>query len=163
MIPDYFIEKNGQRLQPPIHPFAMPSALWSPDSDPLAVMSSDGGLVGNWKLDVYAVIGNRLVKYDIMEQVQADLARFFPADIDTPWAHLPPVERQEHAEDPSWVTVELVRWLAKPERLLVRGSVPSSSSYGANMGKSRGYIVDPRSGRILRSYTESQLRHKWGK
>lgn len=81
--------------------------------------------------------------------------------IDTSVAHFSAIERQEHAQDPSLVNVELVRWLINPERLLVLASVPPSSSYGANMGKSRGYIIDPWSGRILRRYTERQFRRTW--
>ncbi len=124
-------------------------------------MSSDGGAVGNWKVYVYGVVANTVVKYDAMKQVQADLAHVFPAGVNTAGARFSRRERQEFSRDPSWVNVFVLRWLSKPERLLVLAGVPPTSGYGANMSKCRGYIIDPRSGTILRTYTEEQFKRTW--
>lgn len=158
LVPDYFLEKAGHRLQPAIHPFATPHALWSPDSDLLAMTSSDGGAVGSWKVYVYSVEGDAVVEHNVMRQVQEELARAFPAGIDPPgYSFFSQRDREQFARDPSWVNVFAVRWLENPERLLILASVPSSSGYGADMGERRGYVVEPITGHILHRCTETEF------
>jgi hypothetical protein len=154
LVPDYFLERGGHRLRPALHPYTNPYALWSPDSDLLSITSSDGGAVGNWKVYVYSVEGDAVVKHDVMRQVQSELARVFPAGVDPFFSQR---EREQFARDPSWVNVFAVRWLSNPERLLVLASVPPSSRYGANLGKHRGYIVEPRTGHILHRCKETEF------
>ncbi len=165
-VPDYFLEEHGHRLNPAIHPYATPEALWSPDSDVLAITSSDGGLVGNWKVYTYTVNGGEGVRHDVMKQVQADLAAAFPAGVNLDLPRGLPFSKQEQkkfAKVPSWVNVVAIHWLKSPERLLVSASVPPSSGYGKNMGQRRGYIIDPITGSILQSYDDAELKHLWGK
>jgi hypothetical protein len=159
---DYFIEQDSRRLRPPLRPYNNPYVLWSPNSDLLAVGSSDGGSVGNWKVYVYGVQSGAVVKHDVMRPVQAEIARDFPGAVNPAGTEFfSQRERDEYARDPTWVNVFAKHWLRNPERLLVTAGVPPSSLYGANMGKMRGYIIDPRSGDILRRYTESQFRRVW--
>ncbi|HEY1732345.1 MAG TPA: hypothetical protein VGG15_11380, partial [Terriglobales bacterium] len=73
--PDYFIERGGQRLSPSIHTYSSPYAMWSPSSHLLAITSTDGGLVGSWEVFVYGVEQDKVVKHNVMKQVQVDLAR----------------------------------------------------------------------------------------
>jgi len=162
VVPDYFLERDSHRLGPAIKLYNSPRALWSPNSDLLAVTSSKGGLVGNWTVSVYGVDANRVVEYNVMKQVQADLAHTFPGGVDS-GAHLSfsQAEKERFARDTSWVNVFAVHWLSGPGRLLVLAGVPPSSGYGANMGKRKGYIVDPRSGEIQREYTEYEFRRAW--
>jgi hypothetical protein len=159
---DYFIERGGQRLSPAIRTYNSPYALWSPDSDFLAITSSDGGLVGNWKVFVYEVVGSTVVQHNVMKQVQANLTRTYPGGINPPGLNFfSDKERAQFARDDTWVNVLACRWLHNPERLLVNAQVPPSSGYGANMSKSIAYIVEPRSGRILHSYTEQESEQLW--
>ncbi len=65
-VPEYYIEMHGKRLQPSIKCFAMPHALWSSDSAWLAITSSDGGLVGNWKVFTYKAENDRVVTHNVM-------------------------------------------------------------------------------------------------
>jgi len=156
-VPDYFLERNGHRLHPAIHPYASPYGLWSPDSNLLAITSSDGGLVGNWKVYVYSVEGGEVVRHDVMRQVQAELARTFPAGVNPPGASsISRTERIRFARDLSWVNVFAVRWLEESERLLVLAGVPPSSGYGMNMQQHRAYIVEPTTGHILHACTEEE-------
>lgn len=157
-VPEYFLEQSGQRLSPNIVPFRMPRALWSPDSKLLAITSSDGGLVGNWKVYVYSVSSKAVIAHDVMNQVQADLARTFPAGINPPGRFFSQAERQKFAQNPSWVNVIAVRWLSNPDRLVVTASVPPSSGYGVNMGKQRGYVVDPLTGKVQKSFSGEELK-----
>jgi hypothetical protein len=160
--PDYFIEQDSRRLRPPLLPQNNPYALWSPNSDLLAIGSSDGGSVGNWKVYVYSIEHGAVMTHDVMGRVQAEIARDFPAAVNPAGTEFfSQRERTEYARDPSWVNVLAKHWLRNPERLLVTAGVPPSSSCGANMGKMRGYIIDPHSGDILRRYTESQFRRVW--
>ena len=134
---DYFIESDGRRLSSPIRAYISPHAMWSPSSDLLAVTSSDGGLVGSWKLFVYDVVRNRVVEHNVMKQVQADLARRYPSGINPPGLNFfSEAERADFARDVTWVNVLACRWIHEPERLLVDAPVPPSSRYGANMGNS---------------------------
>jgi hypothetical protein len=156
--PRYFLEKGRHRLRPNIATYSSPYALWSPDSRFLAITSSDGGAVGNWKLCVYEAHGAKVVGHDVMKYVQVDLAKKFPAAVDPSGLHLfSSSQRRRFARDPSWVNVFGVRWMSKPAGLLVEAAVPGSSSYGVNMGQLQGYIIDPLSGAILRTYTEKEL------
>jgi len=159
---EYFIQKGGHRLHPAIRTYNSPYALWSLDSDLLAITSSNGGLVGNWKVLVYEVVGSRVVQHNVMKQVQADLARTYPGGINPPGLNFfSDKERAQFARDDTWVNVLACRWLPDPERLLVNAQVPPSSGYGANMSKSISYIVEPHSGSILHRYTEQESERLW--
>jgi len=159
---EYFIKSGGRRLSPAIRMYNSPYAMWSPASDLLAVTSSNGGLVGNWKVFVYEVVGGRVVEHNVMKQGQADVARAYPGGVNPPGLNFfSDAERAQFARDVSWVNVLACRWLHDPERLIVNAQVPPSSGYGANMSKSIAYIIEPRSGRILHTYTEQQSQRLW--
>ena len=161
MVPDYYIVRNGTRLSPAIHPYSSPSAFWSPSSKLLALMSSDGGLVGTWNVYVYTVDGQRVVAHDVMRYVRADLAKRYPAGVNPPGTHFfSAKERRDFAADLTWVNVLACGWQSQPERLIVTAGVPPSSRYGFNMGKELVYIVNPISGVISKTYTEHEVR-KW--
>lgn len=161
---EYFLQDGSNRLYPSIHAYAMPEALWSPDSRILALTSSDGGLVGSWKVYTYTVNGSTVTRHDPMKQVQADLARKFPAGVNPQGASFfSKTEREQFARDPSWVDVVALHWLTSPDRLLVLAFVPPSSGYGVNMGKRHGYVVDPMSGEIVESYPEAEMKRLWGR
>ncbi|HEY1731677.1 MAG TPA: hypothetical protein VGG15_08000, partial [Terriglobales bacterium] len=94
--------------------------------------------------------------------VQVDLARRYPGGINPPDLNFfSDAERAKFASNADWVNVLACRWLHDPERLLVNAQVPPSSSCGANMGKSTAYIIEPRSGRILHTYTEHESERLW--
>jgi hypothetical protein len=128
----------------------------------LAITSSDGGLVGSWKLFVYEVVESRVQKRNVMKQVQADLARSYPAGANPPGLKFfSDKDRADFARDVGWVNVLGCRWLRDPQRLLVNAQVPPSSRYGANMSKSIAYVIEPRSGRLLHRYTEQESERFW--
>lgn len=155
-VPDYYLEMRGKRLQPSIKCYAMPHALWAPDSTWLAITSSNGGLVGNYKVLTYNIEDGKVVAHSVIRAVQADLARRFPAGINPPGTNFfSDAERKGFAKDTSWVNVRAIRWLADDE-LAVVASVPPSSGYGANSGKERAYVIDPTRGTIIRSYTQAE-------
>jgi hypothetical protein len=159
--PEYYLEKDGERLSPTVRVYSNPRALWSPSSQFLAITSTDGGLVGNWKVEVYSVTGKHAVKHTVMNRVQLDIARRFPAGINPEGAHFfTDKERRGFSREVSWVNVVAVRWLTGPERLLVEGSVPPSSSYGANLGQCRKYVINPLTGEILESYADKESSRK---
>ncbi len=162
--PDYFLERDGRPLSPKISPYNSPLALWSPDSHLLAITSSDGGSVGNWKVYVYSVEGDVVIEHNVMKPVQVDLAQKFPAGINPKGrSFFSREDRERFARDPSWVNVFAVRWLTNPGGLLVEGTVPGSSGYGANMGELQGYVIDPITGAILHTYTEKELMRVLGR
>jgi hypothetical protein len=161
-VPDYYVVSNGKRLTPAIRAYTTPSALWSPSSELLAVQSSDGGGVGNWKVYVYSFVGNLVVEHNVMRNVHQDLASRFPAGINpSGQRYFSRTNRQKFAQDTTWVNVYSCGWIAHPDRLLVSAGVPGSSRYGENMGRTLVYTIDPRSGRILRRYTEEQAKQLW--
>jgi len=153
LVPDYYIAQNRRRMFPAIHPYNSPSVLWSPSSELLAVMSTDGGLVGSWNVYVYSVSAQRVIYHDVMRYVRADLARRYPAGLNPSGEQFfSDQEQTAFARDTTWVNVVACGWLTKPERLVVTAGVPPSSRYGQNMGKEVVYIVEPLGGRILRRY-----------
>lgn len=159
---EYYIESDGKRLAPGIRMYNSPYAMWSPSSDLLAVTSTDGGLVGSWEVFVYDIVQGKVVEHDVMKRVQADLAQRYPGGINPPGLNFfSDKERVKFASDVRWVNVLACRWLRDPERLLVNAQVPPSSSCGANMSKSTAYIIEPRSGRILHTYTEPESERLW--
>jgi hypothetical protein len=163
-LPEYFLEKSGHRLHPEIRAYATPEALWSPDSAIMAITSSNGGLVGTWTVYTYTVNDHRVVKHEVMKRVQADLAVAFPAGIDPEGKSFFSLQdREKFARDPSWVNVVAVHWLKSPDRLVVLASVPASSGYGKNLGKRRGYIIDPIDGTIKQVYSEEEFKQAWSK
>ena len=94
--------------------------MWSPASDLLAITSTDGGLVGSWEVFVYGIEQDKVVKHDVMKQVQADLARRYPGGISPPGLNVfSDSERAQFARTVDWVDVLACRWLHDPERLLV--------------------------------------------
>lgn len=158
-VPVYHVVRNRKRLLPAIHPYASPSALWSPSSELLAITSTEGGLVGTWNVIVYSIEARGIVAHNVMNDVRADFAHRFPAGVNTPGTHMfSDKERGAFAKDASWVNVSACGWLSQPERLIVRASVPPSSRFGPNMGEKAVYVVDPLSGKILQTYLGEQAK-----
>ena len=161
-VPAYYVVKNGKRLSPAIEPFSVPSALWSPSSEMLAVQSTDGGAVGTWLIKIYTVSNDKVSEHDAGVEVRQDLAKKFPAGLNPRGAQFfSEREQKDFARDVSWVNVIACGWLTAPDRLVVIGGVPPSGRYGSNLGKELAYTVDPLTGRILQSYTAKQARKKW--
>ena len=162
MVPVYSILHRGKPVPGAIKTYADPTALWSPSSELLAIQSTNGGLVGNWKVYVYSMKGDRVIAHNPMRIVQRDLAKNFPAGVYPGFGQ--PVttkERAKFARDTSWVNVAACAWVSNPDRLVVTAAVPASGTYGLNSGKTLMYIVDPRSGRILHRYSNAEAKREW--
>ncbi len=159
LVPDYYIVRNGSRLSAAIHPYSSPSDLWSPSSELLAVMSTDGGLVGTWNVYVYSLNAQQVVAHNVMRHVRADLAIRYPAGMNPPGTHFFSAKgRREFTRDNRWVNVFACGWLTQPERLIVTAGVPPSSRYGLNMGSEVVYVIEPLSGKILHKYTDKEAK-----
>jgi hypothetical protein len=162
LAPEYYITKQGKRLSPSIEPFSVPSALWSPSSEKLAIQSTEGGAVGTWSVKIYTVRGGTVSEREVGVEVRSDLAKKYPAGINPDGAEFFSQKDQEaFARDVSWVNVIGCGWLTNPERLVVVAGVPASSRYGKNMGREVAYILEPLTGHIMKTYPSLEARRKW--
>lgn len=137
-----------------------PEALWSPDSDAVAITHSRGGALGTYQVLIYRPESTDA--HDIATSVRRDLARRYPACIGAQ-AGCTREQRLQMQRDPSWVNVAAIRWMDTSDQLLMMAWVPDSSAFGANLGHRQGYLVDTRTGRILRRYSETEFQKRFRK
>jgi hypothetical protein len=146
----------GKRM--PIDLQVGPEALWAPDSDAVAITHSDGGALGTYHVLIYRPESDDQV--ELASAVRQDLARRFPA---CAGRGCTAEERRRLRKNSDWVNVAAIRWMENSRRLLMMAWVPDSSSFGANLGKYNGYVVDARNGRILNRYSEQEFQKKFRK
>jgi hypothetical protein len=115
---------------------------WSPDSHSFFTTESDGGLVGGWYIRVYVLSDGSVREEDFSDTVRK---RF---------------QRQVHRLTAEIPNVAGIKWIDGATLLAVAEVPPHSSC--RNMGHFSGYAISIKSGRILREYTEKQVRRRWG-
>lgn len=155
-IPSCELVGSGKRM--PIDLKVGPEALWSPDSDAVAVTHSDGGALGTYHVLVYRPEDNAPV--ELASAVRKDLARRFPACVG---GGCTAEERRRMRRSSDWVNVAAIRWMENSDRLLLMAWVPDSSGFGANLGKYNGYLVDAHTGRILNRYSQEEFQKRFRK
>jgi hypothetical protein len=123
---------------------ALAELLWAPNSGAFVVTSSDGGIVGTWDVRLFLLSGNVVQAAAIASQVRADFKTRFKC---------------QDNEDPN---LAALKWVdASASQLIIVAEVPPHSSC-TGMGRIAGYGVSVPSGRILRRYSGSELRERWG-
>ena len=161
---EFFVERAGHRLAGTIDPWANPEAAWSPDSKAFWITSTDGGIVGDWRVQVFFVDSSQIREVDVSRYVRNDLARRFPpCDFKGIPGECNSEERKRLTEKLDWVNVYAFHWIEGSRKLLLVGAVPPSSGYGRNMGRLQGYIVEVPSGKIISVYSEEAFVKTWGK
>ncbi|MBV8115272.1 MAG: hypothetical protein JO300_11050 [Silvibacterium sp.] len=160
--PDYFVTRDGKRLEGEIEPEVDPEMAWSPDSKAFFITWSDGGAVGTFSVYVYLIDGGEVRKVDLDKPVRDDIARTYPPCIPADGIQsCSEEEKKAMVQDHDWVNVAGMKWMGGSDRLLVVGNVPDSSRYGANMGKWLGYEIEVPSGKILKRYSRREFRSRW--
>jgi hypothetical protein len=147
---------EGKRV--PIDLEVGPEALWSPDSDAVAVTHSRGGALGTYQVLIYRP--EKSGPTDISTAVRKDLARRFPACVGER-AGCTAAQRKAMRRNVQWVNVAAIRWMDGSNRLLMMAWVPDSSEFGANFGKLSGYVVDARDGHILSRYSHEEFKRRF--
>ncbi len=151
-------ELVGEQRRTPIDLGVGPEALWSPDSDAVAITHSLGGALGTYHVLIYRPENAGPV--ELATAVRKDLARRFPACVGGGCSRS---EEKKLRKTSAWVNVAAIRWMENSDRLLMIAWVPDSSAFGANLGKFNGYVVDARNGRILNRYSEANFKKKFKK
>ncbi|ABF43419.1 hypothetical protein Acid345_4419 [Candidatus Koribacter versatilis Ellin345] len=151
-------ELVGAQRRTPIDLGVGPEALWSPDSDAVAVTHSSGGAIGPYHVLIYRP--QNAVPQEIATAVRKDLARRFPACLG---GGCTAAEQKKLRKSSDWVNVAAIRWMESSDRLLMMAWVPDSSAFGANLGRFNGYVVDARTGHILNRYSEADFKKKFKK
>ena len=118
---------------------ALAEVLWSPDSRAVAITSSDGGWVGNWSVKVLRVADGKST--DPASQALKRFRRELP---------------QCPAESPN---AGAVGWQSGG-RLAILVEMPCHGSC-ERMCTQRGYVVDARTGNVLRRLDERQVAREW--
>jgi hypothetical protein len=134
-------DKVGSALSHPLAIEDLAEVEWSPDSRVFVVTQSNGGLVGTWSTEAYAVTPQGSVQQ--LDVEHAVTARF-------------QFNHEVCSETPN---VGSGGWL-NPRVLLVVIEVPPHSSC-RDMGHLWGYEVSVIDGRILQVYDDLQLRRKY--
>ena len=151
-------ELVGPRQRTPIDLQVGPEALWSPDSDAVAITHSRGGALGTYQVLIYRP--EKAGPAEIATAVRKDLAKRCPACIR---GGCTGAQQREMRRNSDWVNVAAIRWMDSSDRLLMMAWVPDSSAFGANLGRFNGYVVDARTGRILNRYSETEFKRKFKK
>ncbi len=134
--------------------------MWSPDSRAIAVTWTDGGLVGSWQVDVYSVDRERLRPVNVTKAVRRDLARSYPV-CKKFFSSCSKADVKSFKNNLEWVNVAAIKWLDGSKKLVLLAGVPPSSSYGSNMSKVKGYVVEVPSGRIAQILTKRAFLTRW--
>ncbi len=134
---------NGVRVQPTLGICAPSEIAWAPNDSVFLVNQSDGGAVGAWSLEVYRIVGNRLVDLHLSRNPLNEFKKKMKA-----WCP---------DEFPNIVGAG---WVDGGARLLVVGVVPDHSSC-KGMGNIYCYMVDVHSGKIVDSFDGQTLKSRW--
>ncbi|MBV9608652.1 MAG: hypothetical protein JO187_03760, partial [Acidobacteria bacterium] len=126
VLPELYVVDDGTRIKPDIVPYFHPELLWSPDSNAVAVSSSSGSVLGEWRVLLYFVRREGFLPLDLTQQVRADLARRHPPCL----GETATCNARKLAKDLSWVNVAAIRWLGDSSKILVVAQVPCSPAYG---------------------------------
>ena len=112
---------------------------YSDDSTAVFMNSSLGGLIGDWHTHIYRFRNGRALEFDIVKVLRA--------------SGLP---KSKDCEP----NIYSIAWLRQSSQLLVLAEIPPSSGC-ANMGLSRGYVVDLDHHRVIESYSAKQYVKKF--
>jgi len=158
VLPALYVVDDGVRIKPDIVPYFHPELLWSPDSKAVAVSSSNGSVLGTWRMLLYFVNRQAFHPLAVGQQVRADFARRYPPCL----GETATCSARKLARDLSWINVAAIRWLDDSRKLLVVAQVPCSPAYGKNQCAYEGYEVEVPTGKILARYGKEAFAKKWG-
>ena len=111
---------------------------WSPDSEGVYIMWSDGGAVGGYHVRVFLVSDNQAVESPAPKTVAAVFA-------------------QHHYCETRGNNLYALHWESGSKQLLLRPEVYPTSDCGTQMGFTAGYLVDTANGKIDRTYSAEQI------
>lgn len=127
-----------------IHAILNPSEIaWSPNDSLFFINYSDGGEVGTWSVVAYRIGENKIIEMHLasepLKKFQKKMKVWCPGE--TP-------------------NIAACGWIDGGEKILIVGEVPPHSSC-KEMGKLAAYLIDVRSGKIIHSMDENELKGKW--
>lgn len=113
--------------------------LWSEDSKAFSITGSLGGANGPYETDVFILKSDRLVRIPLTRLIE--LA--FGHPVKCGWPERP--------------NVGAIKWLHGSRRLLVAAEIVAHSNCDS-MGTFRGFVVDVRTRRIVKSYNQLMVK-----
>lgn len=116
--------------------------LWAPDSRAFLLTESDGGLVGNWTVQLFLVESMRVG----IRPIAPDVVRRF--------------KKQFRCSEPEEPNVGAIGWSGDSRSALLVAEVPPHSSC-PGMGKVRGYRVSIQTGKILEELNQGSVKKRW--
>jgi hypothetical protein len=127
--------------------------LWAPDSKGFLVNGGETAYSGFF-VDVYRIVDGRVVKLDVVHDVQRDMVATFPpckAD------GLDENECRRIERNPE-INVSGLAWTDDSSAIVIFAEVPCSSSYGGIMCQVRGYSVNASDGRIVQALSAKEMK-----
>lgn len=111
---------------------------WSPDSEAVYIMWSDGGAVGGYHVRAFRISGIALIESSAPKVAAADF-------------------RKRHYCKTRGNNLYAIRWENGSKQLLFRPEVYPASDCGKDMGFTSGYLVDVETGEINARYSSDQI------
>lgn len=130
--------------------------LWAPDWKGILVNGGETAYSGFF-VDVYRIVDGRVVKVDVVHDVQRNMVATFPpckAD------GLDENECRRIERNPE-VNVSGLAWADNSSAIVIFAEVPCSSSYGGIMCQVRGYMVNASDGRIVQALSAKEMKRDW--
>lgn len=122
--------------------------LWAPNASALTITWSEGGIVGNWRVEVLLITGEGVEHVRVSKPTRKDFMKRYQCDTGNP---------EIANEEPN---LGAVKWLEGHRKLLLIAEVPPHSSC-PQMSMIMGYVVSVPSGQIVERLEESKLRARW--
>jgi len=123
--------------------YSLSEISWSPNSQMFCITESEGGQIGQWSVSVYHINDGLVKRLEVTRELSRDFRKKMRS-----WCP---------DDEPNYV---LGGWVDNGNSILVVGIVPNHSVCPA-MGRTFGYLVSARSGKILPSYSEESLKKTW--
>lgn len=124
--------------------------LWAPDSSAVSFAWSTSAITESSRIYAVGLDGVRSVN---LAQVRDNFVRKWPPCVGVEGN----CDASAFEKGYNYLTVA---W-ASPHSVVLMAEVPSSSMYGANMGKVVGYEVDTETDKIVRSMTPREFKRRW--
>jgi hypothetical protein len=142
----YVAGKTVTRLQEINAPLPLIEVLWIPDSRGFVVNWSNGGLVGDWNTNYYALDADgRPVLHDIGAIIAPYVRGFAQCEVDKGEPH---------------TNLGTIAWAKNNRELFVVAEVPPHSIC-KNMGEIRGFRVSTDTWTVVEQLSDADVRSKW--
>lgn len=115
---------------------------WAPDSQAFYLMWSNGGAIGGYEVRAFRIVNDRVADLPLAKPAEADFAKRHPC-----------AARGSNTF--------AVRWTEGSQELLLALQMYPTGDCGQEAGLYAGYLVRGTDGRILRRYSEAQLKAVW--